>query len=273
MALKKITSSFIKIYKSNISRLQKFFFTLIFKFRYPETMLILANYYHGYHSQAGQDLYISSILYRYLNELSVEDDAWVVDVGANHPTIFSNTYFFEKYFKISCLAIEPNTSYKKYWDITRPNARFESCAAGSTVREGALTLLTPTINPIATTIMDNMFGVSNNQTLNNSTLLNLKIDIFTLDSLFKKNNIKNIILCSIDVEGNEIDVLRGIDFSSIDIYAFIIENNQSILGDKEIRSFMSEKGYIFIARFYGLDDIFIRQDLISIEFYENISKC
>lgn len=71
-------------------------------------------------------------------------------------------------------------------------------------------------------------------------------------------------IVSIDVEGYEMEVLKGIDFTKTKIFIAIIENNtNSRLGADDIRFFMDENGFDFYARIWGLDDVFVRKDLNS----------
>jgi hypothetical protein len=71
---------------------------------------------------------------------------------------------------------------------------------------------------------------------------------------------------SIDVEGHELNVLKGIDFNKVRINVLTIENNPSycsIYGDKNIRQIMFNSNYILWGRIIGLDDIYIHKDFIK----------
>jgi len=64
----------------------------------------------------------------------------------------------------------------------------------------------------------------------------------------------------IDVEGYEMNVLKGIDFEAVTISCFVIENNKNERGtiDLEIREFMQQKGYRFAGRLV-IDDVFVKR--------------
>jgi hypothetical protein len=57
---------------------------------------------------------------------------------------------------------------------------------------------------------------------------------------------------SIDTEGNELDILKSIDYSKFDIDIIDVENNYC---EDEIVNFVLSKGYEFVDRI-GCDDIF-----------------
>jgi len=66
----------------------------------------------------------------------------------------------------------------------------------------------------------------------------------TLTSIVNDHSIKKAILCSIDVEGFELDVLQGFDFQSCQIFCFIIENNSSAInGSPKVREILKDNGY------------------------------
>ncbi|KAB7887412.1 hypothetical protein GBG19_10665 [Poseidonibacter ostreae] len=65
---------------------------------------------------------------------------------------------------------------------------------------------------------------------------------------------------SLDVEGHELNVLKGIDFNNVRINVLTIENNppsNNIYGDDSIRTLMFENNFILWGRTIGLDDIFV----------------
>ena len=71
---------------------------------------------------------------------------------------------------------------------------------------------------------------------------------------------------SIDVEGHELNVLKGIDFNKVKINILTIENNppeNPIFGDENIRRVMFENNYILWGRIIGLDDIYVHKDFLD----------
>jgi hypothetical protein len=62
--------------------------------------------------------------------------------------------------------------------------------------------------------------------------------------------------CSLDTEGSELFILKGIDFDKADIRVFIIENN-GYGSEPEITSFLDEKGYVKLCSIEW-DDVYIK---------------
>jgi hypothetical protein len=94
----------------------------------------------------------------------------------------------------------------------------------------------------------------------------------TLDGILHEYRIADVDYLSIDVEGYEMNVLKGIDFSKVNIRLIGVENDLGFrslpligkrlgfeLGDNGIRHFLKAKGYRHIARIVS-DDFFIKAE-------------
>lgn len=73
----------------------------------------------------------------------------------------------------------------------------------------------------------------------------------TFDKLCQKHNITKVDIFILDVEGYEIEILKGIDFDNIDISNFIIEWKYDELF--ELNNFMKNKGYENLGMIEMLD--------------------
>lgn len=94
----------------------------------------------------------------------------------------------------------------------------------------------------------------------------ITIEVKPLKDVFENENITHIDYMSIDVEGHELNVLKGIDFSKVRINVLTIENNPpccSIFGDENIRKLMFKNNYFLWGRIVGLDDIYVHKDFLS----------
>ena len=85
----------------------------------------------------------------------------------------------------------------------------------------------------------------------------------TFQSIISEQDLTHIDYCSIDVEGAEISVLKGIDFNKSDISVFSIEN-PTILGNNQnlVRDYLKNEGYKLV-RSIGEDDIFAKATLLG----------
>jgi len=210
-----------------------------------------------YYSQVGQDIYLSSLLFQIIEK---SNSKIIIDVGCNHPVHFSNTLFFEKYMDCKIIAFDPIAEYKELWNKLRPGADFHAIALGEI--EGSVILNVPTER----NQIDDMFSSVNR---NNLHLRSRKVEKRTvpcleLKSLLKSQDIKEILLISLDVEGSELNVLKGIDFDAVKVSCFIIENNEGgYYGSDEIRNYLMSKGYVFITRIIDFDDVFIHKSIMG----------
>ncbi len=71
------------------------------------------------YSQASQDRFVHVLLYQILDK---KDEGYYLEIGAGHPTITSNTYFFEKNLGWKGSSIDISEEHKKLWHATRQNA-------------------------------------------------------------------------------------------------------------------------------------------------------
>jgi hypothetical protein len=91
----------------------------------------------------------------------------------------------------------------------------------------------------------------------------VEVNAITLTELLIKHNIHKIDFFSLDVEGYEIDVLNGLDFSIFRPKFILIETANREEYQDIVRKYMSEKKYDFIERLSGNDDLFIAEELIN----------
>lgn len=87
----------------------------------------------------------------------------------------------------------------------------------------------------------------------------INVDVKTLDTIFKENNIKHVNYLSIDVEGAEYSVIKGIDFDNVFIDVIEFENNYP---DKSapIVGYLSNMGYVNIPGNETIDIMMIHTD-------------
>lgn len=206
------------------------------------------------YSQFGQDIFVLKKIFKNKN------NGFFVDVGANHPILINNTYLLELN-GWKGLSIEPQKHLKSLW----PQARKTEC-------------LQCVIGPENKKV-DFIEGENNEHVLSGVRGFNkceddkkiISMDQIRLSDVFQNKGIIDVDYLSIDVEGYEMNVLRSIDFSKVNIKLIGIENDigfkrfpifgkklGSDLGNNGIRKFIINKGYKYIARI-ACDDFFIKQ--------------
>ena len=229
---------------------------IVFKLSYPFVKFIRVKKRVGtFYSQDGQDLLVSAILF---DKLEKSSNKLVIDIGANHPTKFSNSYFLEKYFGCKTLAIDPLLEFEELWKKYRPNAEFISVALGS--KDDFININIPLAGDNMLSSLDGGFM----KDIHKGQIEVRKIRVMTLQEILEVRKITEVLLMSIDVEGFELEVLRGIDFDKVRFSVIICENNSGrIFGSNAIREHIIQKGYVYYARVGWLDDVFVSTSIMS----------
>lgn len=215
----------------------------------------------GFYSQLSQDNVLLGYLFPLISS-HCNRHKTIIDVGANHPFLFSNSYFFERYFGCNVVAIEPLPVFSRLWSKYRPDAVFVNSAVSE--KDSVNLYLCGTekriLNPDQLSMLTSERKEAVPDIYDSKCLT---VPAVRLDSLLSSMQINSVLFCSVDVEGSEINVLRTIDFAACDIAAFLIENNFSYSSVRRIRSFMKSQGYILVAHFADQDDLYIKRSLFA----------
>jgi len=213
-----------------------------------------------YNSQYYQDEFID----RYI--LSKKTNGVFIDIGAHDGIDLSNTYFFEKNRSYKGICIEPNPAvYKKLVQ----NRKCITVNAAIADVNGKLNYLQISgYAEMLSGIVDfydprHLERIECDLKQHGGTKDIIEIESCKLDSLIAKHNFSAIDYCSIDVEGAELNIIKSIDFSKVNIYCFSIENNYE---DILISQHMVKNGYTHIGRLAG-DDIYIKKSILPKELY------
>ncbi len=204
----------------------------------------------GFYSQEGQDAIILNYFGKALQNVK---KGLFVDVGANHPTKFNNSYFFEEKFGFKTIAVEPIAKYKSLWGELRSNVEFHNVAVSTANTTLSFTILDgDNGEDMFSSIMDNTKKLP-------GKTKEISVKAMPLSEIIGVRDFDFCIL-SIDIEGAELLALESIDFKVFSPNIIIIENNEDVWGVDEIRNFIAKKGYSYFGRIHHLDDIFFRID-------------
>jgi FkbM family methyltransferase len=215
-------------------------------------------------SQVGQDKWLDD------NVFKGKENGVFIEVGAFDGVYGSNTYFFEKEKNWKGILIEPHKlNFEEMVNKSnREKSIMENCAIDINdgevdflMMDGACDILSGIveyyddrhrrrINNELNSFMSNPFD-HRHKTQQNV----VKVRSQKLQTLIDKHELNNIDLCSIDVEGGELKVLKSIDFEKSNIYCFLIENNY---GEKDVEEYLSEKGYYLLNKLQ-YDDVYIKK--------------
>jgi FkbM family methyltransferase len=249
-----------KIIKKTIKKLLPYFYDKLsvmkqskisnsFKKAYPETILFPLSKREAY-SQSNQDYII------YNHFFKDKTDGIFCDIGGNHPLNMNNTRHFEE-LGWSGYVFEPLPHMRPLWKECR-SAKFFPFAASN--EEGEVVF---SVVKNATGWEDMLsFVKKTGEDVSEYEVEDITVKTRILKNVFSEEDIKHIDYMSIDVEGHELNVIKGIDFNKVRINVLTIENNPSCCvwyGDENIRQLMFKNDYILWGRIFGLDDIYVHK--------------
>lgn len=218
-------------------------------YRYDGTEA-LAHEFNGFQGQYLQDKYV------YENFFADYRGGTFIDIGAHDGVSLSNTLFFEKEMGWSGLCIEPNPDV---FPFLLKNRKMCLQAALSDKEE---TVEFTKIKGYAQTLS----GITKEYHKEYPDRIKEEMDYFggtketieiktrTLNSILGEYGYETIDFMSIDTEGSELTILKGLDFNRFKVRVISMENNF----ESEIhRVFMKERGYMFKERI-KIDDIYYK---------------
>jgi FkbM family methyltransferase len=191
-----------------------------------------------FYSQFQQDKFI------YENYFKDKQNGFFVDIGAYDGESTSNSLFFEN-IGWEGICIEPNPiMFEKLQKIRKCQclpyaiADKEGTFPFFQIKEGPSTLsgLVEEFSQDAIKRI-NSYNLEDNQNFDY-----INVECKTFDSIVKR---KDIDFLSLDTEGNELKILKSIDFDKYNIDVITVENNDY---DNKFIDFLVYKGYEFITR-------------------------
>lgn len=213
-------------------------------------------------SQVGQDL-LALLVNFAANETtkSLKTDNFFVEFGACDGQAYSNTWILEKYFGWKGILAEPGISFQSKITQNRPNSRISFDAVD--VKTGMTktfseNLKMPSLSQLS---IDSVDGPKSNDSAKNYPVNTISLQ----DLLIRFDAPSRIQFLSIDIEGNELPVLKTLDFEKYSFELIVIEvanrkENQDTVG------FLESKGYVYLkqlAQASGADAWFIHESLNS----------
>lgn len=180
-----------------------------------------------------QDFYLYTKHFMHLKRRGV-----YLDVAANEPIANSNTFFFDRCLRWKGACVEANPGYFEKLMRLRGCALVPSCAAeraGVTVDfmlNGQLGGVLGDTNKHAVQIKD---GAMSDKPV-------VKMRCLALKSILSRKHVRLIDLFSLDVEGHELNVLRGIDWDAVRINVIVVEVATGKV--EAMQQYLEEKGYV-----------------------------
>jgi len=184
------------------------------------------------------------------------ENGFFIEAGANDGIRQSNTYLLEKDYGWTGLLVDPNPNMIKECALNRPNSIVEHYAlVSSNYKKKSI------IGDFNGCLMSSVHDENdwdNPFFHKQKTFKNLiSVPAITLTKLLQKHNASKVDFFSLDVEGYEISVLNGLDFSIFRPKYILIETSNNFEIQEKIRNYMNKKQYNFLTALSGNDDLFI----------------
>ena len=192
-------------------------------------------YRYSVYSQDGEEMYLKA-------RFSRQETGTYIDVGANHPFRFSNTYWaYQKGWR--GINIEPDIINYKLLCNARKDDINVNCGISDVETECDYYIFKE--NALNTFVKDEIRRTDELQSV-------CKISMRRLDNIMNQYNMYNIDFIDIDVEGMELNVLSSIDWNKASIDCILVEQRNMTLESvlkSDVFRFLKDKGYTPVSKY------------------------
>ncbi len=212
-----------------------------------------------YFGQYKQDKYLNKIFKNKSNGV-------FVDIGAHDGITFSNSYFFEKEKNWKGICVEPIPEIFDKLNKHRNCIKINGCISNKVGSEKFLRVRGKFVD---TEMLSGLVEDYDNRHLERidreikeygGSKEEIEVTCYDINNILKKNELNQVDFFTIDTEGNELKILKTIDFDQFDFDVFIVENNYRT---NEMNNFMTEKGYKRIKKI-GHDEVYRNKNKLTI---------
>jgi FkbM family methyltransferase len=187
---------------------------------------------------------------------------YFVEFGAADGITLSNTYLLEKQYAWSGLLIEPHPNFFSNLRRLRPRATCIHAAIDPSFSESP--------HPLKIVVADQLSSLEGYEDRDLHTPLRQRRTVINVPSvnlnklLAEYAREKPIDFMSIDTEGSELDILRGMDFDSFGPNCLVVEVNNRAEDCSAIEALMERRGYqsLFDRRVTRGDLWFRRRNIV-----------
>ncbi len=185
-----------------------------------------------------------------------------IEVGGNDGKTQSNTYFLEKIKNWNGILVEGIPElYEKCKKERKKSSVYNYALVGRGFDNDYIEMeFANLMSVVSETSLNKKEHIKNGLECQNiKESYTIKVPTITLQKLLDKNKIKEIDFFSLDVEGFELEVLKGIDFDKIKINYILIEIQQKKYKD-EIERYLG-KEYFLIEKLTNHDYLYKKNNL------------
>lgn len=197
------------------------------------------------------DEYIEKLLWE---NFQIDRDGIFLDVGAYHPSILSNSYYFEKEKNFQVICVEANPMMAELLRQERKHV-FECAAWNQSGETLDFQIVKGPFDP---------YGFGGSQLWWGSehpySIERIQVKTRTLNEILEESQIDHLDVLSMDIEGAEKFALEGLDFEKYKPKVLCIERHLLTTDMPfyyDLEDFATRNGYKFMNRLH-MDDFYIR---------------
>ncbi len=172
------------------------------------------------------------LLWRYFKLRNIRN-GFFIDIGAYHPKFNNNTWRLRKQLGFRGISIEPTERIKLFRKYRKNDINIQ-CLIGDKVDK---------VDFYYSSEEPQISGTDRSKLIKKPDIL-MKIWQTTLSRIVEQYNVTKIDLLDIDIEGTEMEVLRGYDWSVMPRLILIEDDKDT---EERIKPFLTMKGYKIIA--------------------------
>ena len=176
-----------------------------------------------YKSQWEQDKILNDMIFKH------KKDGFYVDIGAHDGVTGSNSYFFDKVLDWKGICVEPNPNVFPDLLKNRPNSTCLNCCISDrdgldyfTKIDGYAEMLS---GLYSTYPEEHKARIEKEVKVMGGNVKKIPICTNSFNTIMDFLNVSHIDLLSVDTEGSEYHILKGIDFTRYNIDVICVENN------------------------------------------------
>ena len=202
-------------------------------------------------SQIGQSKYIDSLL-------NSKRNGFFIEAGGFNGEDLSNSLYFELERNWTGILIEAVPSlYQSILSKNRKAFTINCCIANKKPFVARFQLASALSNRISQ--INEHFQNRVDQDIGTKKKTIIYVPCFSLNTIMKAINVNKVDYFSLDVEGGELEVLKGIDFNKIEINSFSVEHNNYQDAKNSIKLFLQANNYQLTKDVGDGDSYFIKK--------------
>jgi len=211
-----------------------------------------------YYGQYKQDKYLDGLFKK-------KSNGFFVDIGAHDGLTFSNSYFFEKNRNWEGICVEPIPEVFAKLNEARNCIKINGCISNKSGTEKFLRVKGEYVD---TEMLSGLLEDYDDRHLERidkeikeygGSKEEIEVKCYDINEVLKDKNINKVDFFTIDTEGNELKILKTIDFDGFDFDIFLVENNYET---EEMNDFMTSKGFKRIKKI-GHDEVYRNKTKLS----------